>query len=195
MAMRDSAVLLVIVLCCGLSACQKTAESGPEPGESVSAKAAAKPIIGWLHGNCMAVQDASLSEGAPVLVATLGEPPSVVKATVDHKLRDGDPCYALLPDRRKQNESGGRSFYVVSVPESLEMAIAVIGAPPQDSGNGQLDLDGDGKPERFVQCVTSEGMKFSVWTGEPYQGTPLWSDYYYLGYDTEADCPETAVNQ
>jgi hypothetical protein len=40
-------------------------------------------------------------------------------------------------------------------------------------------------------CVTSEGVKFSAWEGEPYRGTPLWSDYYYLGYDVEPNCPES----
>jgi hypothetical protein len=181
----------VAVLGLGVVACHKA--SGPEEqtkqGAAAGSQPAAKTIIGWLHGNCLAVQDAALSDGTPLLVASLGDTPSVVNAKVDHKLRDGDTCYALLQDRRKQNESAGRSFYIVSLPETLEMAIGVVAAPPQAAVDGQLDLDGDGKPERFVQCATAEGVKFSVWSGEPYLGTPLWSDYYYLAYDTEATCP------
>ena len=52
------------------------------------------------------------------------------------------------------------------------------------------DLDGDGKRDTFTSCSTSEGVNFSVWNGEAYKSKLIWSDYYYLGYDSEADCPE-----
>jgi hypothetical protein len=53
---------------------------------------------------------------------------------------------------------------------------------------GGIDLTGDGTAETFTQCSTSEGISFSVWSGKPYAGEPLWSGYYYLGYDTEVIC-------
>ena len=52
------------------------------------------------------------------------------------------------------------------------------------------DLDEDGQPETFTECATAEGVRFAVWDGKPYSGTPKWESYYYLDYDQEADCPE-----
>lgn len=33
-----------------------------------------------------------------------------------------------------------------------------------------------------------EGLHLTVWTGEPLKGKSRWHAYYYLGYDTEANC-------
>ncbi|HSJ32552.1 MAG TPA: hypothetical protein VK933_14020 [Longimicrobiales bacterium] len=52
------------------------------------------------------------------------------------------------------------------------------------------DLDGDGVPESFRACTSSEGVHLSVWSGEPLRGRRLWQYYYYLGYDVEPDCTD-----
>jgi hypothetical protein len=67
----------------------------------------------------------------------------------------------------------------------------IIAAPP-DLTSGelpQLDIDGDGVIERFSSCASSEGLHLTVSSGEPPKGVEIWHAYYYLGYDTEADCP------
>ena len=57
------------------------------------------------------------------------------------------------------------------------------------NGLAQADLDKEGHSEVFSSCATSEGIKFAVWTGQPYRGEPRWSGYYYLGYDSKPTCP------
>jgi hypothetical protein len=74
-----------------------------------------------------------------------------------------------------------------TIPARVDLGIGVTGEARRVDGG--LDLDGDGTPENFTQCSISEGVSFGVWRGTPYQGVALWSGYYYLGYDTEANCP------
>ena len=71
--------------------------------------------------------------------------------------------------------------------QAVDLGIGVLGETKVVQGG--IDLTGDGRPETFTQCATSEGVSFRVWSGTPYQGLPLWSGYYYLGYDVEANCP------
>lgn len=64
-----------------------------------------------------------------------------------------------------------------------------------DAGAMTADLDGDGKPEYFRSCLSSEGVHFTVWTGRPFEGRLRWHEYYSLGYDVEPDCrPEETVS-
>ena len=51
-----------------------------------------------------------------------------------------------------------------------------------------VDLNGDGKPEFFRLCASNEGLHLTIWTGKPLKGKRIWHSYYYLHYDTEADC-------
>jgi hypothetical protein len=53
---------------------------------------------------------------------------------------------------------------------------------------GGWDLDGDGKAESFRQCVSSEGVHLTVWSGEPLKGKRIFHAYVPLGYDTEPNC-------
>ncbi|HVG80809.1 MAG TPA: hypothetical protein VNB28_00855 [Methylomirabilota bacterium] len=62
---------------------------------------------------------------------------------------------------------------------------ALLGAPAPVAGGG-IDLDADGRPERFRICTSREGLNFVVESGEDV----LWHAYYYLGLDVEPDCPE-----
>ena len=52
------------------------------------------------------------------------------------------------------------------------------------------DFDGDGEPEYFRSCGSSEGLHLTVWSGAPLMGTLRWHHYYYLGYDIEPTCTE-----
>jgi len=50
------------------------------------------------------------------------------------------------------------------------------------------DLDGNGLPEVFHACTSSEGIHFTIWTGKAFNGRLRWHHYYYLGYDISATC-------
>jgi len=148
--------------------------------------------IGWLHGNCLALEDARARVGTRVAVVMLGETQQVVAARVTGSALDTEACPALLEDRRDINLGSGLTFYQVDADSEGELGIGVI----QTGGDRKLtvaellDTNGDGRRDGFGRCATSEGVQFSVWADEARHGTPLWTGYYYLGYDTEADCPE-----
>jgi hypothetical protein len=61
---------------------------------------------------------------------------------------------------------------------------AVLGAASATEAG--IDLDADGRPERFRICTSAEGLNFVVESGEEV----LWHAYYHLGFDVEPDCPE-----
>jgi len=184
--------LLVLTLTCG---CGRQGASPPQSASTGSAPAAA-PVsvvpfaqrIGWVDRSCLAIANKTLSAGAAITVVSLDD-----KST---KLLDGrvlgitassEKCPALLADRRSSNVAEGWSFYELELAAKVNLGIGVIGEARRVEGG--LDLDGDGAPEKFTQCATSEGVSFGVWRATPYRGVPLWSGYYYLGYDTEANCP------
>ena len=104
--------------------------------------------------------------------------------------KNGDKCSALLDARKTINMKGGTHFYEVASESPIELGIGVIQASDQSRATKEpLDLNNDGRKESFSQCLASEGVQFSVWEGAPYTSKLTWSGYYYLGYDTEANCP------
>lgn len=52
------------------------------------------------------------------------------------------------------------------------------------------DIDGDGQPETFRSCTSTEGVHLSIWTGKPLEGRRRWHHYHYLGFDVTPDCTE-----
>jgi hypothetical protein len=190
---------------CAVTACPRAQQSTAQEKHLPAATApetrnpATRPIIGWLDDDCMVVKDATLADGTPLFAVRLGSAPTnesfeesfkVLRGRVLHRLRAGEPCSALHPERRAGNESAGISFYAISLPEIVNLGIGVTTTPPVSLQNGKLDVDGDGKAESFRVCASREGIHFSVWSGEAYRGKELWHAYYYLGYDTDPNCPE-----
>ena len=103
-------------------------------------------------------------------------------------------CPALLPDRKDINMAEGYTFYKVSVSKQgmMDLGIALIGIEPalqQSQGIVHGDINGDHHENYFTQCNTSEGIQFSIWSDKAFKGDPIWSAYYYLGYDIESNCP------
>lgn len=149
-----------------------------------------KGVIGWLHGNCFAVRNSNILNGSNLIVVRLDNSQEIVLAKIVRKVSNGDDCYALLEDRRLINLEGGKSFYTVSSEKPIELGIGVIQSDTDSTFTEKefLDLNGDGRKDTFSQCSTSEGIQFSVWEGVPYKSKLIWSGYYYLGYDTEANC-------
>ena len=148
--------------------------------------------IGWIHGRCLAIKRADLHKGAVVQIVTLTSPQQVVKSAVTDVATSDSGCLALLPDRSKINQKKGRSFYMLELPPKTEfMAIALLdyeGELLSKDDMIHIDLNHDGNQETAYSCQTSEGLKFFLTSIHEPGSTPIWSDYYYLGYDTKPTC-------
>jgi hypothetical protein len=156
---------------------------------SVPATATATPLamrVGWMHGSCLAIANQALAGGTPIAVVSLADKASIVDGRVVGRTASDAVCPALKPERRQINESKW-SFYELQLPVTVHLGIGVTGESTLVPGG--IDLTGDGMPETFTECATSEGVSFRVWSGTPYQGVPIWSGYYYLAYDVETTCP------
>lgn len=129
--------------------------------------------------------NSGLQPNGPLRVVALDDQPTVVAGRIIGATTSSGVCAPLPEDRRRSNDEW--SFYEVLLNGKAGLGIAVTGE--QKLVDGRIDLTGDGKPEQFTQCSTAEGVSFRVWNEMPYRGTPLWSGYYYLGYDTAATCP------
>ena len=181
--------LLVVVVSCGCRGNESPLPVPPSGAVRSSAQLDAAPLemrAGWIEGECLATANKSLPPGSPITVVSLEDDRPIVEGRVSGPTTSIKTCPALREDRRGPNESEW-SFYELELPVPVELGVGVVGETR--TATGGLDLDEDGTPERFTYCASSEGMWFHVWSGPEYQGMPLWSGYYYLGFDTEVTCP------
>ncbi len=147
--------------------------------------------FGWFNGSCFATTKSNLRAETEILVIVLGDPQSISSAKVVEPAKVQD-CPPLSSDRRERNESEGLRFYKVKSDQIFNLAIGVVGNVSRTSilgGVVHLDLDNDGTFERFTHCATSDGISFDIWGSRPYEQKPIWSGFYYLGYDVERNCP------
>ena len=186
-------VLLIVALSCACGG-QDGAPQQPPPSATTSSTTSSQTAsaeslevrLGWVTGSCLATANKSLTQGSPITVVSLDEKAAIVGGSVVGGTASEATCPALLRDRRKVNESKW-SFYELKLAAQVDLGIGVTGDTKAVAGG--LDLNGDGAPEKFTQCASSEGVWFRVWSGPAYQGNPIWSGYYYLAYDTEVTCP------
>jgi len=183
-------VLMVLAMTLSFG-CRRQPDVPPQQqsATSVPVTATAAPLptrVGWVTGSCLATANQALAAGTPIAVVSLADKVSIAEGRVVGRTTSEAACPALMQERRKINESKW-SFYELTLPAPVDLGIAVTGGSKVAPGG--IDLTGDGMPEQFTQCATSEGVSFRVWSGTPYQGVPIWSGYYYLGYDVEATCP------
>jgi hypothetical protein len=187
---RASVALLVASIgTADLVGCRAAQESAPAQQPAATGSPSLEQRIGWVHGSCLAIADKMLALDTPVAIVSFDDTPSVIDARVGGLTMSSERCPALLDDRRVANVTKGWSFYELRLPPAptVDLGIGVTGDVRRV--NAGIDVSGDGIADMFTQCATSEGISFAVWSGTPYQGTPLWSAYYYLGYDTTATCP------
>jgi hypothetical protein len=144
--------------------------------------------VGWIDSNCLAIDNKMLEEGTPITGVGFGDSESIVEAKVVGATQSAALCPPLHEDRRAIN-SKSLSFYEIAPQDGrkVELGIGLIGNVSR-VGSG-LDVNGDGKPDHFTHCATSEGISFGIWNDTPYKGTALWKGYYYLGYDVDPTCP------
>lgn len=183
---RSTAAFAAAFVCTVSVACASTTAQSPVAALGLSS------AIGWVHGDCIALVENNVAAGTDVTLVSVDSPRQEVTRTHIHGHADGpEGCPALLDDRAEANRGGGWTFYRIEPGSSGELAIGVLGrTSPEEDPEAGLDLDGDGQSETFSYCATAEGARFNVWAGAPWRGEPVWSGYYYLGYDMQADCPE-----
>ncbi|MCE9687861.1 hypothetical protein LZP73_16905 [Shewanella sp. AS16] len=141
--------------------------------------------VGWLHGNCLAIQNDALKSNDLLNIVLLENEPAKVAARISGKAQDGTSCYALMEDRRDINQSAGYTFYTVKADTNINLAIGIVAA----AKNKKLVAALNNNLAGFTYCSSSEGVHYSMWSKSPYTSEKLWSAYYYLGYESEADCP------
>jgi len=157
--------------------------AGCEPRGQLAVQWSFERQAGVVVGNCLAIRSASLAPGSAVQVVNTVPPQSVAAARTEGP----DPSCAAA-------EIHG---YRVTPPAGPVPAIGITGyrGPFRtEGGRVSADLDGDGQPEYFRSCTSSEGVHFTIWSGTPLTGRLRWHEYHPLGYDVDPDCkPEEVV--
>jgi hypothetical protein len=135
-----------------------------------------------------AVPDDALPAGTLVTLVWLDEPQRLTRARILAP-RDAPWTVAGMPVE-------GRAYELHTTEidsDDRQFAIAItgdVGAPSAVGGKVAIDLDGDGRQETFKMCASSEGVHFTVWSGEPLQSPQGWHRYLYLGMDLEPTCTD-----
>jgi hypothetical protein len=136
---------------------------------------------------CLTIHRQNIVAGSKVALVLLRTPQSVSEAEV---VRPADGTCPKIDEGDMSLHSYEIRMLKGSIEPSMP-AIAIFGASKPfvrrgDSVTG--DVDGDGTPEFFRSCASSEGVHLTVWSGKPVEGKRRWHQYYYLGYDVQADC-------
>jgi hypothetical protein len=144
---------------------------------------------------CLRTKRGDLVAKTPVsIIISLDEPPQkILSAAIEKKLEVSCARYASETGDKNSGENFFYSITYDTLPETeiFDVGIGVIqpAKPVQVRNNlASIDLDEDGKPEFFRRCTGFEGIHFTIWTGKPLKGKRLWHSFYYLDYDTKADC-------
>ncbi len=150
--------------------------------------------IGWIHGACLAIKNNKLKPGTNIQVIVLSNPQKLLAARVTGRTESGSGCPALLSDRSAINKQEGRFFYQLDLDEASQdiVAIGLVSTSVKVRTAGpiiDLDVNNEGITVHAGSCTTSEGMQFFIASGNTFNENALWSDYYYLGYDTMPTCP------
>jgi len=147
--------------------------------------------IGWLHRNCFGIQNQNLTKGSLIIIIIPDSTQEIFISRILRKARKIDDCPSLSENNKRLNLYTGTSFYKLPSLKHIEFGIGIISDYRNNIPLDELlDINGDGIKDTFYQCTTSEGIQFSIWDGKAYKSNLIWSGYYYLGYDTEPNCPE-----
>jgi hypothetical protein len=136
---------------------------------------------------CLHIHNSGLAVGSPLTLVLLGTPQSIVKAEIVGPASDDCPTIDKSDNNLKHYRI--RLFEKNLSPSTPAIAISGFSGPFKARGKYvRADIDGDGRPEFFRFCASSEGIHMTVWSGKPLRGKRRWHQYYYLGYDIEPNC-------
>lgn len=137
---------------------------------------------------CLYIHNSTLVPGSPLTVILLSPPQSTLKAEIVR------PAASTTCSSEHASDTQLNAYeirFLTEAPPAATPAIAVFGFSGRFHSHGQYvtaDLEHHGKPESFRFCASSEGVHLTVWSGKPLEGERRWHQYYYLGYDVEANC-------
>ena len=167
-----------------LAACQK-----PHPKPAFNYDIMLGVAIEKARRTCLDIRSQALFPGQPIRLVIPSMPPAVIEAEITRP--NSTACASA-----HQNTPGLYYYEFRVVNGTLPNAVPAF-ALASYQGNLTVtdtgvigDLDGDGQPETFRSCTSSEGVHLTVWKGKPLSGLRKWHSYYYLGYDVEPDCTE-----
>lgn len=145
-------------------------------------------VIGWVHGACVA-SSVKLKEGDEVSIVDINND-QLMSASIGKRNPSSEQCMPLLDDRKKVNLDEGLIFFSLhnAKGELTEFNGLGIAINSSELSGQVIDLNRNNVEDRFAYCSTGEGVSFYVWDKEAGENHPFWKGYYYLGYDTEADC-------
>lgn len=100
-----------------------------------------------------------------------------------------------LPSCPEEVPGSHLTYYQVAGTEFQpgDIGIAILSNAVPRLGGMTTDIDRDGTPESYRDCMSAEGVHLTVWAGEPLRGTRIWHHYDYLGYDVEPTCTEADI--
>jgi hypothetical protein len=127
--------------------------------------------VGWLHGNCLAIKNQSISLPYTFTLIHLDENENSEKTVITEKATTRKGCYAIMDGRLEVNRDNGYSFYLVESEQVVNLAIGVL-------SNQETNAF------KYSYCNTTEGIRFTL----SKQNSILWEGYYYLGYESEPTC-------
>ena len=138
---------------------------------------------------CLYILDSSLSPGQRVQFVTATTPQAAGEAEI--LMKADETC-----NDSAQDKPGVIHYSLKTTQGALRRAAPAFAIAnysraltPTETGMA-ADLDGDGKPDSFRSCTSSEGVHLTVWKGKPLEGLRKWHYYYYLGFDVTPDCTE-----
>jgi hypothetical protein len=140
-------------------------------------------FVGWIHGNCIALNNATVVDGSKLLLIGLDSVTTTTMSSISKIATPDDSCYALYAERGAFNDDDQTFFYKVETDQGNDLMIGIL--VDQLASENYLDLNNDGTEETFTYCFTSEGVNFTVAS----ETDTLWTAYYYLGYEVQPDCP------
>jgi hypothetical protein len=136
---------------------------------------------------CLDIRNGALVAGQRIQFVTTDAPQTTGEAEILRKVAE-----ACTPT--DQNKPGLYHYEFKVIRGSLRksfpaFALASFSGTLASAETGVTgDLDGDGHPESFRSCTSSEGVHLTVWKGKPLKGRREWHYYYYLGYDVDPTC-------
>jgi hypothetical protein len=137
-------------------------------------------------GSCLEIANGSLVNGKRFPFVTPDPPQTTGLAATIRETQK--PCTTSIP-------KPGLHYYEFTVARGTlkrgAPAFALPGYNGQFTTTGDqvsADLDGDGQPEYFRSCTSTEGVHLTIWSGKPLEGEKRWHYYYPLGYDVSPTC-------